>query len=587
MEHSHVISGQVFGSSRKIQFIGISPIDSHLNTAMHLPSPHPLRTQPASHQYTSHQTMSIESLLDSNGETPAPRQPVKRPLSQPCVPPSTKIRRLPPPTTTITCLHASVAQKSYGSEKRFLCPPPVVNINSSSHIGQHNKPQVSLAVVCENGDKPLEQHAMLDENLSGSFKYLHVTGTAKAKQFSSSSSSSSSSSPQPFATFLSSPISIISKPSKKTAKARNVSTCILANAPVSLFNRINSQTVRTKYMTSDNNRLCAKNSSWSPFTITILRQPTQPPSPSKSGRTTGPAHSNGTAIRSHQPSQNHAMPVTYGTEIILTDTQTGIISPPVIIRKVDRGRIAACAYGPLSQMQKIALQLASSPTPLYLSAADHDNHANTWLDFAPSRLTNSDPGSGSFDTQCEEVDDYLCWTIVGISKFQYTYSDGSQQTTTAGQPSPPLSPLVPLSPRNLTPFPILSAVKYDPRTHRLNITGRHLRQATTGRLLAIWLGTDGPLQLDVRSDSFELPNTSNLIVHLPPTQDLLVANHDLLTPDPDMGAGYRQLELPILLVRHDGVVYHSSKSLLCRLSDKGDPLPEVWTVIPSSTGPAI
>ena len=74
-----------------------------------------------------------------------------------------------------------------------------------------------------------------------------------------------------WASFDSAPVTIISKPSKKTAKTRNISSCILAGGPVSLFNRINSQTVRTKYMTIEHNQLCASNIAWSAFAVNVVR----------------------------------------------------------------------------------------------------------------------------------------------------------------------------------------------------------------------------------------------------------------------------------------------------------------------------
>ena len=114
-----------------------------------------------------------------------------------------------------------------------------------------------------------------------SFKFLHVTGTAKTKSFQlclqiSHPSPQSSFDPQDgtsktWAQFESAPVTIISKPSKKTAKTRNIASCILAGGPVSLFNRINSQTVRTKYMTVDGGQLCASNVSWAAFNVSVVR----------------------------------------------------------------------------------------------------------------------------------------------------------------------------------------------------------------------------------------------------------------------------------------------------------------------------
>ncbi len=186
------------------------------------------------------------------------------------------------PMTTVICLHAAVAQKSYGSEKRFLCPPPVVHIEGP--LWHMRNQQLSMAVVSESGERSFEQKAPLDNNMTASFKFLHVTGTAKAKSFQLSldiaepplaltPEGGESSSGRVWAAFDSAPVTIISKPSKKTAKTRNISSCILAGGPVSLFNRINSQTVRTKYMTIDHTQLCASNVAWSAFNVNVVRRP--------------------------------------------------------------------------------------------------------------------------------------------------------------------------------------------------------------------------------------------------------------------------------------------------------------------------
>jgi hypothetical protein len=487
-----------------------------------------------------------------------------------------------------------------------------------------------MAVMNENGDVPLEQQAVLDEEDQCTFKYLHVTGSAKAKQFSlrinisshhddhsnstsyhspSSSNNTSpclspSSSPSPtgsplsspphhhrehqpqsYATFLSKPISIISKPSKKTAKTRNVTTCILANRPVSFYNRINSQTVRTKYMTSEADHLCAKNTSWSPFEIIIIRQPPQK--------------------QQHSSKANppNVVPLVYGSELMLRDTRTGIRSQPLVIRKVDRGRIVPGASGPVSQMQKVALQLVTSTTSssslprcqsMYLSAlgatttttATPDSNGETMpvpssqttttiLDYAASRMIPD--GLEAY----EKVEDHLCWTIVGISTFEYSFYDNQPKqaflTKKSSSPSVTNLPSSPTPPRCITPFPVLSNIQYTPSSHTLEIIGHHLEQSTSAMesptLLSLWLGSHhGPLPTTIQSTP--PPDQTHLLVNLPSTQDLIVANHDRLV---NHDATSRTLELPLYFVRQDGVVYHSGKALHWELlvnSDTGS-----WSIV--------
>lgn len=426
------------------------------------------------------------------------------------------------PMTTVMCLHAAVAQKSYGSEKRFLCPPPIVHIQGP--VWQMRSQQLSMAVVSEQGERSFDQKTSLDSNMAGSFKFLHVTGTAKAKSFTLSldimdppsatgEGSGDNTGGRVWASFDSAPVTIISKPSKKTAKTRNISSCILAGGPVSLFNRINSQTVRTKYMTIDSAQLCASNVSWSAFNVNVVRRPEDAP----------PVH--GTFSRDlkvlctnthvHNTLGGHQA-VTYGCEVVLSDTLSNIATSPLVIRKVDKGRVSPEDGGPVSQMQKIALQRVNADgSRHYLSAAGPVP--------GPPGVTPSTPGvspqSGmhplifqsprvreetkdGIRVLSDEVDDYLCWTIVGIcmrllyhpqlhlltmpiAKFQYTFFDAFGQNNSI--------PELPI-----TPFPTLfTAPSYRPANNTLELTVSNFfyedPKTRTKQPLTVYLGNVGPL----------------------------------------------------------------------------------------------
>ncbi|KAF9160255.1 hypothetical protein DFQ26_005728 [Actinomortierella ambigua] len=522
--------------------------------------------------------------------------------------------------TTICCLHASVAQKSYGSEKRFLCPPPVVQIKApanASNSGLSSKPQVAMSVICESGDS-LCQRSMLEDDNTGTFRFLYVTGTAKAKSFnlklkvygraclpngfvanegeqesvplSLEESTITGPQPEPYAVFDSSPIAIISKPSKKTAKARNVSSCILAGSLISLFNRINSQTVRTKYLSVQDSELCAKNSSWSAFSVTIVSNgPAVPP------------RSNSQKTHTRQTSASAPAPITYGTEIILTETETGVQSDRLIVCKVENGRILENACGPICQMQKVALKAVRPDEhgrSVYLSAVgsehqvgrymDHSSKAKTMLRYIPATHQPEEDVKDSASKDSSKSagnDDFLCWTIVGISKFEYTYfeslptaseSDDEEDSKTRSVPHP------------ITPFPtLMNTPVYNAASHTLELVvsnffsqvGHPHQHASANsssthpqppalqgqHQMRVWLGTRGPLSTHViRRDASSGTEETTLLVDLPQGEQMMASSEDETS-----------MELPLLFVRHvDGITYNSGAKILFTRPKGG----QHWTV---------
>lgn len=119
--------------------------------------------------------------------------------------------------------------------------------------------------------------------------------------------------------------------------------------------------------------------------------------------------------------------MTYGSEVVLTDTRTGISTAPLIVRKVDKGKVVMEEGSPVSQMQKIALQRVNNDgTRHYLSAAgplpgggggppgnSSPSGTHPLLFQAPREREEVRDG---MHVVSDEVDDYLCWTIVGICR---------------------------------------------------------------------------------------------------------------------------------------------------------------------------
>ncbi|KAJ2054911.1 hypothetical protein GGH13_008038, partial [Coemansia sp. S155-1] len=399
-----------------------------------------------------------------------------------------------PNLVVITCYHASVAQKSYGGEKRFLCPPPAVLMRGegcSARVAHHSPMLLSVItdanvtinpalppepLVCSSSQPnkearrddagaggassgsecgnvnaqssssahaPLECQTSFNERNVALFKSLHVTGMQKAKSFrlrldllapSAPCEQPYTQEPRPllksqvYASLESDPVAIISKPSKKTAKARNQSTCIRAGSLISLFNRINSQTFRTKYLNVDHltNRWVAQSHNWSPLEVVVL------------------AHRDGSSPAQSVPEASDCRPLYYGSEIVFVESRRNFRSPPMIIHKVERGRYVENACSPVSQMQKVALQLkpmAPGEPPRFLKAdaghygptADAGVHVRFDDPDGSPELTfeTLTDASTAGDQHCEqspgedgkpELDDAFCWTIVGISAFTYSYS---------------------------------------------------------------------------------------------------------------------------------------------------------------------
>ncbi|KAF9558477.1 hypothetical protein EC968_007096 [Mortierella alpina] len=547
---------------------------------------------PHHHHHQAQPPSSAGASVQSSSSPPSPSSLSKKSGGHPMM----RMQRYQ--MTTIRCWHGAIAQKSYGIEKRYLCPPPMVQVSAGVNAKQvrAEQPHVTMSIIHEKinghptgngngnggGENLMEQDCSLDDLLRCSFRNLHVTGTGSdsSKRFKLGLQVYlNKNSTLPTAIMDSNPIPIISKPSKKTAKAGNASCFILNGMSVSLLNRINAQTVRTKYMAVDNNAVCAKIGSWSSFTIKMVKPPPAPPVkvvPASMGVFKAPSHSTkfvpirmkgdapaaaaatggappssasmvntlsggqgrsdsdrGVAAGPNSPSlsnfqfrhqqqqQQHepvyvfsnSEPVLYGSEIVLINDLTGIMTDRLIIRKVENGKVSRSGTGPVSQMQKIVLEHPERVHPedgraYYLSASSIGSpkiegkiplqaamDRSPLLEYRTSSKkasimdmtdaqedeedellhedealyngqTNSMPRRVSKVQDSVAVDDFVCWTIAGIAKFDYTYF-GPIPASVDSDVDPSKVPAV------------LSGPKYNPRSNTMTMQVKNVFEKLT------------------------------------------------------------------------------------------------------------
>ncbi|CCG83957.1 protein of unknown function [Taphrina deformans PYCC 5710] len=325
---------------------------------------------------------------------------------------------------TIKFAWPSVAQKSYGNEKRLLTPFPICSVDGPLHSVGGDEVKTHLTIIPSDGDMMVVPYtANFDPSQNSTFKTLHINneniGRSKVVNFKYQLTQKGLYDPLdiPLIDLNSPDVILLSKPSKKTSRLKIQSSFIFMQSAVSLFTRINSQTARTKYLTLESEaRLGVQSDSWLPFTILSYR--------------------NGQINN-----EIRMRPLLYGETIVLRDPQQRYTSDPLIVRRCEGKTIIDKSGGNVSQMQRIVLEKATkgvsadpavvdesgpsmSNQRLFLSSKEAQQPRDVRnYKCIPLPFTSFETATIREGSDVLEMEDAGQWTIVGVMSQSFTFLD--------------------------------------------------------------------------------------------------------------------------------------------------------------------
>ncbi|CEF61959.1 p53-like transcription factor, DNA-binding domain and Immunoglobulin-like fold domain and Immunoglobulin E-set domain and Beta-trefoil DNA-binding domain and LAG1, DNA binding domain-containing protein [Strongyloides ratti] len=437
---------------------------------------------------------------------------------------------------TINIRSIIVGQKSYGEEKRFLCPPPIIELKNSvgwnkfrmtldnfmhgkllMYSDELQKGHFLTKLALQNDGSKIVGTAILEKlekvkQMPIDFDESNKVALLKNVYFSNVSQTLKSTKIIAHLFFLygvdigifeTERIRIISKPSKKKSSAVRNDTrhlFIESGYKVALFTRMRSQLIHTKYVEVKNGSFISSPTQWSCLEIFIIDEE----------KTDLSIDDN--CVDFFAKDGN----LCFGNVIKILNDEEGIGLPPLRIMKPDKQYIDLQEHSkmitmsePVCQLQKICLQDYHNPTK--------------FISLINDTLTFGDAVVDEKDKNKLQVTDSCILQIVSAKENEYTFYCSTG-----------------ISPFPVAPIPVVKGVTECgcDSEYRIEICGSNFSPNHQ-----VWIGSE-KIETVMKS--------SGSIVAIPTREQY------------EIFKGYKnkeEKELSIYIVREDGVIYPTDKSL--------------------------